>query len=68
MRFKLVEGAKSAWKWHSAQALGVLALTPIVWMELPADIKSRIPDEWTPYVVSVVALGGLIGRLRSQAK
>lgn len=65
---KLVEGAKNAWKWHSAQALAALTLMPIVWMELPSDIKSLIPDGWTPYVVSVVALGGLIGRLRSQPK
>ena len=65
---KLVEGAKTAWKWHSAQALAALTLLPIIWMELPADAKSMIPDGWDPYIVSVVALGGLIGRLRSQAK
>lgn len=65
---KLVEGAKNAWKWHSAQALAALTLLPIVWMELPADIKAMIPDGWTPYVVSGVALGGLIGRLRAQTK
>lgn len=68
MKLKLVQGAKDAWKWYSVQALGVLTVVPMVWMELPADIKSRIPDEWTPYIVSAVALGGLIGRLRSQAK
>lgn len=65
---KWVDGAKTAWKWHSAQALAALTLLPIIWMELPADIKSMIPDGWDPYIVSVVALGGLIGRLRSQAK
>ena len=65
---KLVEGAKTAWKWHSAQALAALTLLPIIWMELPADVKSMIPDGWDPYIVSAVALGGLIGRLRSQAK
>lgn len=65
---KWVENVRSAWKWYSVQALGVLTVFPIVWIELPADIKSRIPDEWTPYVVSVVALGGLIGRLKAQSK
>ena len=65
---KWVENVKFAWKWYSVQALGVLTVFPIVWIELPADIKSRIPDEWTPYVVSVVALGGLIGRLKAQSK
>lgn len=65
---KLVENAKSAWKWYSVQALGVLAVVPMVWVDLPADIKSHIPDEWMPYVVSVIALGGLVGRLKAQSK
>jgi len=65
---KLVENVKSAWKWYSVQALGVLAVVPMVWVELPADIKSHIPDEWMPYVVSVIALGGLVGRLKAQSK
>jgi len=65
---KWVENIKSAWKWYSVQALGVLTILPIVWIELPADIKTRIPAEWTPYVVSAVALGGLIGRLKAQSK
>lgn len=65
---KLVENAKAAWKWYSVQALGVLTVVPIVWIELPADIKAHIPDEWMPYVVSAVALGGLIGRLKAQSK
>ena len=65
---KLVEGAKNAWKWHSTQALAALTVLPIVWTELPADVKAMIPDGWNIYIVSAVALGGLIGRLRSQAK
>lgn len=65
---KLVENVKSAWKWYSVQALGVLTVMPMVWAELPADIKSHIPDEWMFYVVSVIALGGLVGRLKAQKK
>lgn len=65
---KWVDNIRSAWKWYSVQALGILTIFPIVWIELPADIKSRIPAEWTPYVVSAVALGGLIGRLKAQSK
>lgn len=65
---KLVEGAKNAWKWHSVQVFAALTVLPIVWMELPADIKAKIPAEWMPFVVSLVAFGGLIGRLRSQPK
>ena len=63
---KLVEGAKNAWKWHSAQALAALTLLPVVWIELPADIKAMVPAGWEPIIVSAVAFGGLVGRLRSQ--
>lgn len=68
MTSKLVEGWRRAWRWHSAQALAALTLLPVVWIELPADLKTRIPEGWEPYIISVVALAGLIGRLRSQSK
>lgn len=68
MSIKLVDNAKDAWKWYSVQASAVLTVAPVVWMELPADLKSQIPDAWLPYIVSLVALGGLVGRLKAQTK
>lgn len=67
-RPRLVPNWKKSWRWHSAQALAVLTVLPVVWMEFPADLKSQIPDDWMPYVVSAVALGGLFGRLKDQSK
>ena len=64
---KMVEGWKAAWKWHSAQALAALALLPLVWAELPDEVKVLIPVEYTPWALAAVAMGGLIGRLRSQS-
>lgn len=63
---RLVQDWKDAWKWHSAQALAALALLPIVWMELPPDVKAFIPEAWQPWIVMGLAFGGLVGRLRDQ--
>lgn len=73
---RLVDNAKHAWKWFSVQALAFLTFLssllvfvpfiPVVWAEIPDDIKAMIPDTWLKYVVLVVSLAGLIGRLVPQ--
>jgi hypothetical protein len=63
---KLVENWKRAWRWHSIQLAGLLAILPLVWAELPADVKAMIPDAWTPYIVTLLAVGVIVGRLRPQ--
>lgn len=63
---KLVEDWKEAHKWLSVQVLTILAATPFVWIALPEDIKAMLPPEWRPWVLSILAIGGLIGRLKDQ--
>lgn len=63
---KLVENWREAWRWHSAQALAVLALLPVVWTELPPEAQALVPEEWRPYVLAALALAGLVGRLQKQ--
>ena len=63
---KLVDDIGKAWRWHSAQILAALTVAPMVWEQLPADLKDRVPDDWMPYVVACVAFAGLVGRLRAQ--
>jgi hypothetical protein len=63
---KLVKGWQNFWKWHSTQAMAVAALFPILWENLPSDLKSWVPDTWMPWVVAAVLIGGLLGRLRDQ--
>lgn len=65
---RLVENWKSAWRWFSVQALGVLVALPLVWGVLPADVKAFMPDGWEPYVLILLAAGGLLGRLIDQNK
>ena len=63
---KLVSDARDALRWHSTQAFAALALLPLVWAELPDDLKSMVPDEYRPWIIAALAVAGLIGRLRAQ--
>lgn len=64
---KPVENWKQAWKWHSTQALALLALAPLVWEVLPPEFVALIPEDWLPFILTAVAVGGLVGRLRAQS-
>jgi len=64
----LVPDWRRAWSWFSVQALVILAALPLVWSTLPADLRAYLPDGWEPYVLLVVAIGGLAGRLIDQKK
>ncbi len=62
----LVENWKSAWRWFSVQALAALTVLPLVWMALPSDAKSFLPDSMEPWVLFALAFGGIVGRLVDQ--
>ena len=63
---KLVDDWKDFWKWHSTQILAILAAMPVVWAQLPPDLKAAIPDEYLPYIASLVALSGILARVKKQ--
>lgn len=63
---KLVPEWRDAWRMHSMQIFAALAFVPMIWDELPLEVKDLIPEAWRPYVVAVVALAGMILRLRDQ--
>lgn len=54
----------------SVQALAVIAAAPMVWAELPDDLKASVtalvPPEWLPHVISGIAVAGVVGRLVDQ--
>lgn len=66
----MVKDWKRAWRWHSTQALAFVGLAPLVWMELPPEAKEYVaglvPADYHPLIITVVALVGIIGRLRDQ--
>ena len=63
---RLVEGWRKAWRWYSVQALSLLALLPVVWAELPYDVKAFLPLSWQPWILAALAVAGLVGRLWPQ--
>ena len=64
---KLVSNWREAWKWHSTQLLALIAALPAVWVSLPPDIKAAVPDEWMPWLIGVMAVGAIVGRVRDQS-
>jgi hypothetical protein len=65
---KLIPNWRDAWKWFSVQALAAIVALPFVWASLPADVKSYLPDSAEPWILVVLAAGGLIGRIIDQQK
>ena len=65
---RLVPDYRDAWRWFSVQAFAILAALPLVWLNLPPDIKAFIPPKYGVYIAAAIALGGLVGRLVDQKK
>jgi hypothetical protein len=63
---RLVANWTQAWRWLSVQALLFLTLAPIIWAELPPEAKDLIPEAWRPWIIAVVAVAGIIGRVKDQ--
>lgn len=63
---KLVPDWKEAWRWHSTRAFAALAALPLVWSQLPPDVTDMLPEAYEPAVLAVLALGGLVGRMKDQ--
>lgn len=63
---RLVDDVRQAWRWFSVQALAALTLIPVIWVALPPESQALVPEEYRPWVLAVVALAGLAGRLVKQ--
>lgn len=64
---KMVENWRQAARWFSVQAFAVIAMLPVIWPAIPADLKEYIPPEWGLYIFTIVAIGGIVGRLIGQS-
>ncbi len=65
---RLIPDWRDAWRWFSVQALAVLALLPVVWPTLPPQVHAWVPEEWRPWIIVALAIGGIAGRLIDQKK
>lgn len=63
---KMVSDARKAWRWFSVQSLAVLAALPLVWAQLPEDVRAMLPEGWEPWLLTAIAVGGIVGRMVDQ--
>ena len=63
---KLVSDWRHVWKYYSTQALIGIAALPVIWMELPSDLKAMIPTDWHGWIVSSIAVAGAASRVIKQ--
>lgn len=62
----LVPEWKRAWRWFSVQAMVVSTALLSTWALLPADLKSRLPDELGLWAAVATLLLGVVGRVVDQ--
>lgn len=65
---KLIPNWRDAWKWFSVQFLTVVGLLPLIWKELPDDVKAFLPEGYGPWVLLLLAAAGVFGRIVDQNK
>jgi protein-S-isoprenylcysteine O-methyltransferase Ste14 len=65
---KLIPDWRSAWRWFSVQVLAVIAMLPLVWPSLPPQVTGWVPENWRPWIIVLLAIGGIAGRLIDQKK
>jgi hypothetical protein len=65
---KLVDDAKSAWRWFSVQAMALALAIQGAWEVLPADMKAGIPPQYVTYITLLLLAMGIAGRLVKQDK
>lgn len=63
---KLIEEWKQCWRWFSVHALALAGAIPVVWAELPDDMKASIPASAMATITGIVALCGIVGRVVKQ--
>lgn len=63
---KLVDDAKSWWKWFSVQANALNLALLGAWLAVPDDMKAGIPQKWVFAGSILLLVLGTVGRLVKQ--
>lgn len=64
---KLVENARSAWKWISVQAMAAAIALQGAWAALPDDMKASISPDVVRWATLALLALGIVGRLVKQS-
>lgn len=63
---RLIPEWRSAWRMFSVQVLVLIGALTAFWQELPPEIVALLPAEIRHWVITGLALAGLVGRLIDQ--
>ena len=66
MRLRLINNWTKVWKMWSTWMIMFMSVLPIVWAELPSDLKDHIPIEWRLVIFVVLGVIGVILRMIRQ--
>jgi len=64
---KLVDDARSWWKWHSTYVFAALAVLPEVWISSP-ELQTMLPLWLVAKIAPVIGGLGFFLRIRAQGK
>ena len=64
---KLVDDAKSFYRWFSVQAMVIAGAIQGAWLVIPDDMKASIPTNIVQAVTLVLLVLGVAGRLVKQS-
>lgn len=71
-KMRLVDDARTAWRWFSMWAMGVPAAVAAAWLVIPdrlqAVILEQIPPKQMAWALMIVLALGIVGRLVKQGE
>ena len=65
---QLVDDWKRSLGWFSQQAFIAAGALQAVWLELPADLKGKVPPDAVHYLTAAILVLGFVGRLVKQGR
>ena len=64
---KLVDDAKDWWKWNSVHVFAIVSALPAVWIQLPDEFKTSVPDWAFAPFGAVMFIAMVTARVRAQS-
>lgn len=63
---KLIPQYRQALRMYSVQILLFIAALPALWEAVPLEVKALIPLPWLPWIMTGLAVAGVVARLVDQ--